>query len=195
MAAPSFWNDHSVADVKIKELGTLIDVVNRYREIEVALAELEQHFNEAAFYEIKKKFRVFELQQLFNGPYDKQGAVLTVFPGAGGEDAADWSRMLALMYENFVKSRGWKLRVVDDNPRSRAVEIKGEYAYGYLKKNPACIAWCAFRRSRRNSCATRRSRSLKWCPIFRPSKNQRCRSPKRTLRLSSIVPAARADKT
>ncbi len=30
--------------------------------------------------------------------------------------------------------RGWKLRVMDDNLRSRTVEIKGEYAYGYLKK-------------------------------------------------------------
>ncbi len=134
MASPNFWNDRGTADVKIKELGTLINLVNRYREIEVALAELEQRFNETAFYDIKKKFRAFELELLFTGPYDAQNAVLTIFPGAGGEDAADWARMLALMYENFVKSRGWKLRVVDDNPRSRAIEIQGNHAYGYLKK-------------------------------------------------------------
>ncbi len=134
MASPAFWSDREKADAKIKELGVLIDIVNRYREIEVALAQVEEHGNESAFYEIKKKFRAFELEQLFTGPYDKQGAVLTIFPGAGGEDAADWARMLALMYENFIKSRGWKIRVVDDNPRSRAIEIKGDYAYGYLKK-------------------------------------------------------------
>jgi peptide chain release factor 2 len=60
--------------------------------------------------------------------------VLTIFPGAGGEDAEDWARMLGVMYENYIKNRGWKIRVVDDNPRSRAIEVKGDYAYGYLKK-------------------------------------------------------------
>ena len=40
----------------------------------------------------------------------------------------------ALMYENYAKRRGWKIRVVDDNPRSRTIEIAGARAYGYLKK-------------------------------------------------------------
>ena len=69
-----------------------------------------------------------------SGPYDTQGAVLGIYPGAGGDDASDWARMLALMYENYAKRRGWKLRVVDDNPRSRTIEIKGDRAYGYLRK-------------------------------------------------------------
>jgi len=134
MASADFWKDRAAADQKIKELGILKDVVDGYRAIEADAAALGKDFDEGRFYELKKKFREFELKQLFTGPYDAQSAVLTIFPGAGGEDAEDWARMLGLMYENYVKNRGWKIRVVDDNPRSRAIEIKGGHAYGYLKK-------------------------------------------------------------
>jgi peptide chain release factor 2 len=38
------------------------------------------------------------------------------------------------MYENYAKRRGWKINVIDDNIRSRTIEIRGDHAYGYLKK-------------------------------------------------------------
>jgi len=134
MSSADFWKNREVADQKIKELGILKDVADRYREIEADIAALEANFDESRFHELKRKFRDFELKQLFVGRYDAQDAVLTIFPGAGGEDAEDWAKMLGVMYENYIKNRGWKIRVVDDNPRSRAIEIKGDYAYGYLKK-------------------------------------------------------------
>ncbi len=145
MSAPEFWQDRQSADAKIRALGVLTDIVNRYDEIETGIVALEASlasaakddqgapFDENKFHEVKKKFREFELRELFKGPYDTQAAVLAVYPGAGGEDAEDWARMLALMYENYAKLRGWSLKVIDDNPRSRTVEIQGDYAYGYLK--------------------------------------------------------------
>jgi peptide chain release factor 2 len=134
MSSPEFWKDREAADRKIRELGILNDEIGRYREIEAGIAALEGQFDEDKFYELKKKFREFELKQLFTGRYDAQAAVLGIYPGAGGEDAEDWARMLGLMYENYVRNRGWKIKVVDDNPRSRTIEIKGDHAYGYLKK-------------------------------------------------------------
>jgi len=139
MADAAFWKNRETADEKIREMGILNDLVNRYHEIESGIAALESAAaggkpDDLKFYEIKKKFREFELTQLFTGPYDIRPAVLSVYPGAGGEDAEDWARMLGVMYENYVKRRGWKSNVVDDNIRSRTIEIKGAYAYGYLKK-------------------------------------------------------------
>jgi peptide chain release factor 2 len=134
MASADFWKNREVADQKIKELGILNDAIGHYQDIEKSIAVLEENFDEAKFYDLKKKFKTFELKQLFTGRYDTQAAVLSIFPGAGGEDAEDWAKMLGVMYENYVKNRGWKIRVVDDNLRSRAIEIKGDYAYGYLKK-------------------------------------------------------------
>jgi peptide chain release factor 2 len=138
MSNADFWKDRADADAKVRELGILNDVITRYREIELAAKTLAEgvgkSFDENKFYELKKKFREFELEQLFIGPYDAQAAVLAIYPGAGGEDAEDWARMLGVMYENYVKNRGWKIRVIDDNPRSRTIEIKGDHAYGFLKK-------------------------------------------------------------
>ncbi len=134
MSVPEFWTNREEADRKIREHGELSDLETRYRTVEDGIAKLEKKYDEDGFHELKKKFKEFELAQLFAGPYDGQAAVLGIYPGAGGEDAEDWARMLGVMYENYTKRRGWKLRVVDDNPRSRTIEIHGDHAYGYLKK-------------------------------------------------------------
>lgn len=133
MSSPDFWKNREVADEKIREHGVLSDIASKYNEIEAAVRGLEGSFDENKFHEAKRAFREFELHQLFTGQYDAQAAVLSVFPGAGGEDAEDWARMLGLMYEGYAKTREWKIRVIDDNIRSRTIEIKGDHAYGYLK--------------------------------------------------------------
>lgn len=133
MANADFWRDRAAADEKIKALGIIRNIVSKYEEIMGGIRELGENFDENKFYGVKRKFKELELILLFSGAYDKQSAVLSVYPGAGGEDAEDWARMLAAMYENYVKRRGWSLKTMDDNPRSRTFEIKGEYVYGYLK--------------------------------------------------------------
>lgn len=136
MSSADFWRERPAADAKVRELGVLNDVVTKYHDIEEgakALAERDEP-DEIKFYELKKKFREFELRQLFTGPYDAQAAVLAIYPGAGGEDAEDWARMLGVMYESYAKRKNWKIKVIDDNPRSRTIEIRGDHVYGYLKK-------------------------------------------------------------
>lgn len=105
----------------------------RFREIEEGIRALEQNFSESTFYDTKKKFTELELRTLFTGPYDKQSATVGVYPGAGGEDAEDWARMLSEMYEKYAANRQWQSAVLDDAPNHRLIEIKGDYAYGYVK--------------------------------------------------------------
>lgn len=133
MSSPGFWTNRAVADDKIKILGQLQDVVSRQKEIEKAAEELKADFSEDKFFATKRKLRDLELRTLFFGPYDKQSAVITVYPGAGGEDAEDWAKMLFNMYLGYVARRSWKSKVLDDNPRGMALEVKGDYVYGYLK--------------------------------------------------------------
>lgn len=134
MSDADFWKDRAVADERIRELGILNDRIARYKKVTDGIAKLREAFGEDLFHEIKREFKEFELRELFTGTYDSRSAVLAVYPGAGGEDAEDWARMLGLMYEGYAKRRGWKVRVIDDNIRSRTIEIQGDYAYGYLKK-------------------------------------------------------------
>lgn len=133
MSDARFWTNRAQADASIKELGELNDMVNRYEAIATGIEELQRTFSEDKFYEIKRAFRAFELQELFRGKYDKRPAVISVFPGAGGDDAEDWARMLFQMFEKYAGRQEWKTRTLDDSSNHRALEIKGEYAYGYLK--------------------------------------------------------------
>ncbi len=133
MSDVDFWADKQKADLAIKELGELNDLVGKFQEVEDGILELEKDFSENKFFEVRRKFRQLELTQLFSGPYDKRSAILGFYPGAGGEDAGDWTRMLFEMYEKYAGRQGWKVAVLDDNPNRMTLEIRGEYAYGYLK--------------------------------------------------------------
>lgn len=64
-----------------------------------------------------------------SGKYDKNHAHVSIFPGVGGEDAKDWANMLLNMYVKYAQKRGWKVSLIDE----RAIDVKGEYAYGTLK--------------------------------------------------------------
>ncbi len=62
--------------------------------------------------------------------YDKNNVHLTVYAGAGGDDAKDWANMLARMYVKYAVLKGWKATEIDD----RSFYLKGEGAYGRLKR-------------------------------------------------------------
>jgi peptide chain release factor 2 len=133
MSAPSFWEDRAAAENAIAELGQNRETLERFHNIEEKIEELRKEFSDTVFHELRREFRDLELRTLFTGPHDAGSAVISVHPGAGGEDAEEWAGMLFKMYEGYAKKRGWKTNVIDDNIRSGTLEIKGAHAYGYLK--------------------------------------------------------------
>jgi peptide chain release factor 2 len=88
---------------------------------------------------LNRELERWELQQLLSGPYDDQGAVLTINAGAGGTDAQDWAEMLLRMYRRWAESQGYKVHLAEISQgdeagiKSATLEIEGRYAYGYLK--------------------------------------------------------------
>jgi peptide chain release factor 2 len=81
----------------------------------------------------------FELQTMLQGPDDARDALLTIHPGAGGTESQDWAEMLMRMYVRWAERRGYQVTILDLLPgeeagiKSVSIEIKGEYAYGFLK--------------------------------------------------------------
>lgn len=55
-------------------------------------------------------------------------AFVSIFAGAGGDDAKDWAEMLLRMYLRYGERKGWKTRFIDEG----VLEIKGNGAYGAL---------------------------------------------------------------
>jgi peptide chain release factor 2 len=80
-----------------------------------------------------------EFQQYFTGEYDASDALLSVHAGAGGTDSQDWAEMLLRMYLRWAQDHGFETEILDLTPgeeagiKSATVEVRGPYAYGYLK--------------------------------------------------------------
>lgn len=76
----------------------------------------------------------------FDGPYDKNNAIITIQAGAGGTDAQDWAQMLERMYLRFAEGQGWKAQMIDRTAaeeagiKSATYEISGKFAYGTLRR-------------------------------------------------------------
>jgi peptide chain release factor 2 len=83
--------------------------------------------------------RRLELKRMFRGEMDSHNAFLDIQAGAGGTEAQDWAQMLLRMYLRWGAARGFACEVIDSNPgevagiKSATVEVKGEYAYGWLR--------------------------------------------------------------
>lgn len=115
-------------------------------EIQNKIAELETEMSSADFWTDKDKAqaKIRELQGFKDelegvGKYDKGGAIMTIFSGAGGDDAEDFSSMLLNMYLKFFNKNGWGVSIVHKNEndhggyRNITLDIEGRNAYGTLK--------------------------------------------------------------
>lgn len=85
--------------------------------------------------------QIAELKTEISGKdkYEKGDAIMTIFSGAGGDDAEDFSRILFEMYSKFCEKKGWSYKILDENEndhggyRNITLEISGSNVYGDLK--------------------------------------------------------------
>jgi len=119
---------------------------SKKEDIERRISELEQRMGDPLFWnekekaqEVIKEYNELKEKALGVGAYEKGNAILTIFSGAGGDDAEDFSRMLFGMYGKLAERRGWGLRVLHKNEndhggfRNITFEVGGKGAYGALK--------------------------------------------------------------
>lgn len=123
----------------------LIDMQTK-EEMQAEIAELEASMGAIDFWSDKARAQavIKEIAELKDkiagaGKYDKGNAVMTIFSGAGGDDAEDFSAMLLRMYYKFFEQQGFEARVLHENKndhggyRNITLEIHGKSAYGTLK--------------------------------------------------------------
>jgi peptide chain release factor 2 len=115
-------------------------------EIQKKIEALEAEMSSAGFWQNKSdaQSKIKELQQLKDeleggGKYDRGSATMSIFSGAGGDDAEDFSRMLLEMYRKYIEKKKWEVSVVNQNEndhggyRSITLEIDGKNVYHELK--------------------------------------------------------------
>jgi peptide chain release factor 2 len=121
--------------------------LSRQVEDEMDLLELAESENDAdltvqinqSSAALAKQIDGLEFELTLGGPYDRRPGIVAIHAGAGGTEAQDWAMMLMRMYLRWAERRGYKTEVLDEMPgeeagiKSATIEIRGPYAYGYLK--------------------------------------------------------------
>mmetsp|Transcript_119872 Transcript_119872/g.382672 ORF Transcript_119872/g.382672 Transcript_119872/m.382672 type:complete len:679 (-) Transcript_119872:289-2325(-) len=80
-----------------------------------------------------------ETEVLLSGKFDALDAEISIFAGAGGDEACDWVEMLERMYIGFGAKQGWTVERVDGTPGDTLgmslvkLRLEGEFAYGKLR--------------------------------------------------------------
>ena len=150
----NFWQQETSETTKIlvkqKELKRKIEKfesaqneVNNLIEL-TELANIENDENVAkdilkSTNQLEEEIGKLQLETLLSGKYDKNNAILTLHPGAGGTESQDWAEMLYRMYTRWATKKGYEVKELDylegDEAGIKSVtfEIIGENAYGYMK--------------------------------------------------------------
>ncbi len=116
-----------------EDLVTLVSLGNEMEDLSV-LDEVKEGYDA-----LIKNLEDMRLETLLSEPYDKNNAILTLHPGAGGTEAQDWAEMLLRMYTRWGERRGFKVEVLDylegdeAGLKSVTIMIEGLNAFGYAK--------------------------------------------------------------
>ena len=148
-----FWNDTKKSNSiisKIKDLKSKFETFKKLEEEANNLNELAElmniEYDEKLAADIIKNIKnlkidieKLEIKTLLSGKYDKNNAIITIHPGAGGTESQDWAEMLYRMYSRWANKNGYQLKELDylegeeAGLKSVTFEIIGENAYGYMK--------------------------------------------------------------
>ncbi len=115
----------------VDDLSTIYEF---YKEQEASEEETEQQFQL-----VIKQLESLEFKNMLSGQEDTLGCILEINSGAGGTESCDWASMLMRMYIMWAEKSGFKVTELDLNQgdvagiKSVALQIEGDYAYGYLK--------------------------------------------------------------
>ena len=137
MQSADFWQNREEAQKVTAELSFLKSEIEKVKELEQKIDRFQG--TEEGFAVLTKEFKKLKLAAMFSGPYDRQDALMEIFSGAGGVDAQDWAMMLFRMYQRYAEKSSFSFKVLHESLgeqrglKSATVEVKGMFAYGYLK--------------------------------------------------------------
>ena len=152
-AAPGFWDDAQASQKVLQHTSELKNRVSSYESlfsdyedvlamIEIADEEDDESLADEIFEQaaaVRKRLETQKITTLLSGEYDKNNAILTLHPGAGGTESQDWASMLYRMYTRWAAAHGFKVKVLDyldgdeAGLKSASILVEGTNVYGLLK--------------------------------------------------------------
>ena len=150
---PNFWGDQENSSKILQTIKQTKDTISNYDalcerlEDAIVLAEMSIEENdessvpevEGELKEITELAEKKRIEVLLSGEYDKNNAIVSFHPGAGGTEAQDWAQMLYRMITRWAERSGYTVKLIDwldgegAGIKSATIMVEGLNAYGYLK--------------------------------------------------------------
>ena len=150
-SSPNFWDDTKRARKVSKRLTFLENIIKKFHDLkdryddleELAMLAEDDEDMQAELQEmvpaLKKEVEHIELENMLSGEDDDKNAILSIHPGAGGTESQDWAEILLRMYTRWMDKNDYEYKELNFMKGEEAgikdvtLQVKGEYAYGYLK--------------------------------------------------------------
>jgi len=93
----------------------------------------------AQYLELMQMVEDLEFKNMLQSEEDHLGCVIEINAGAGGTESCDWAQMLMRMYLMWAEKNKFSITELDRQDgdvagvKSVSLEIKGDFAFGYLK--------------------------------------------------------------
>ncbi|HEX9648997.1 MAG TPA: peptide chain release factor 2 [Cyclobacteriaceae bacterium] len=148
---PGFWNDPKKGEAILREIKSKKVWTNSFEQLDKDFqdmltlnefyqeGEIQDSEMDAEYEKVLKALEDLEFKKMLSGEEDQLDAVVEINPGAGGTESQDWADMLLRMYIMWGEKSGYKVKQIYYQPgetagiKSAAIEVSGEFAYGYLK--------------------------------------------------------------
>ena len=151
--APSFWLANEKAQATLREQARLKEAVDAFEaqvraldDVRVLIDLADEAKDDPTAVEAASSLTAaeeavgkMEFARMLSGPYDRQGALLSINAGAGGTESQDWASMLMRMFLRYGDVRKYQTEILEQMPgdeagiKSVTIRFGGEYAYGRLK--------------------------------------------------------------
>ena len=150
---PDFWSNQENSTKILQQIKQMKSKIEAYESLssrledaivmtEMAIEENDESLTEEILAEQKSIIEEEEkqrIQVLLSGEYDKNNAIVSFHPGAGGTEAQDWAQMLYRLYTRWGEKHGFNVKLLDwldgeeAGLKSATILVEGINAYGYLK--------------------------------------------------------------
>ena len=122
-----FWENTSLQGEVLGKIKTVKNTIEKISKLELEISEFEGYYEIAAeindldsyneAINISKKLsenlNKLEIDTLLYEEYDKNNAIVTIHPGAGGTESQDWAEMLYRMYGRYANKNEFQLEILD----------------------------------------------------------------------------------
>jgi len=150
VADPNFWSDPEKSQKAMRERKRLEDALLTDSDLARRTGDISAYFElaregESVDEELKRELdslretvERLETETLLSGDTDRNNAIVTIHPGAGGTESQDWAEMLMRMYLRWCERHRFETVLNDHQPgeeagiKSATFSVGGEFAYGLL---------------------------------------------------------------